>query len=238
MLNEKMKKNLLRGLAVLLALALVIGIGTQFRGGSLKATDEDEAATPVEEATHEVEILEVAPEDAEQAEEAENAEAAEGEEAENAEAVEDEEEENAEAVEDEEVENAEAVEGEEAENAEAAEGEEAEIAEEAEGEETENAEEAETEEEQAEEAEEEEKPELTVTISFENLSEGKVKVGSRIRLNSIVEGAPEGTELHYQWQCSADGENWINVENGNNATYEFELTEENNYYHWHLEVTC
>lgn len=237
MLNEKMKKNLLRGLAVLLALALVIGIGTQFRGGSLKATDEDEAATPAEEATHEVEILEVAPEDAEQAEEAENAEAAEGEEAENAEAVEGEEEENAEAVEDEEEENAEAVEDEEAENAEAVEGEEAENAEAVEDEE-ENAEAAETEEEQAEEAEEEEKPELTVTISFENLSEGKVKVGSRIRLNSIVEGAPEGAELHYQWQCSADGENWINVENGNNATYEFELTEENNYYHWHLEVTC
>lgn len=43
-MNEMVKKNLVRGLAVALAVALVVPIGAQFRDASLKAAEEDAAA--------------------------------------------------------------------------------------------------------------------------------------------------------------------------------------------------
>lgn len=47
-MKEKIKKYALRGGALLLAVVVVVGLSTQFRGASLKATDEDETFTNVE----------------------------------------------------------------------------------------------------------------------------------------------------------------------------------------------
>lgn len=254
-MNEMLKKNLVRGLAVVLAVAVVVSIGAQFRDASLKATEDDvavEAPAPVPEP--EVVVQEViveapapvvepapveepapvaeepaAPEEAAPAapEEAalEEAAPAEVEEAETEEAT----------LTEENTEEAEEAEAEELEK---------EPAEEemictcgaAEGEP--HAEDCPLYVAEEEKEPEEEKPELNVTISFVNLSEGTVKLGSHILLQSQVEGAPEGAELHYQWMCSADGASWEPVAGANGATYAFELTANNNYYYWHLEVTC
>lgn len=247
-MNEMLKKNLVRGLAVVLAMAMAVLIGAQFRDASLKATEDDvamDAPAPVPEPEVVVQeviveapapVVEPAPvEESAPAEEpapvaeesvaSEEAAPAEVEEAETEEAT----------LTEENTEEAEEAEAEELEK---------EPAEEevictcgaAEGEP--HAEDCPLYVAEEEKEPEEEKPELNVTISFVNLSEGKVKLGSHILMQSQVEGAPEGAELHYQWMCSADGASWEPVAGANGATYAFELTANNNYYYWHLEVTC
>lgn len=244
MFNGKGNKYLIGAAAVMLALVMVVGIGTQFGDSSLKATDEDENATPIEETTIDVQVLEIAPEEEEPAEAAEETVAPEVTEtveetaAEPETSIEDTEEaaEPENAVE----ETEEAVEPENAvEETEKAVEPAAAVKDTEEAAETEKPAEEDKKIEEDEETEEEkveEDTELQVSIYFINLSEGKVKYGSRIQLISQVSGAPEGCELRYQWQCSTDGGNWVDVQNGNGATYEFVLDETNAGQYWRVLV--
>ena len=64
----------------------------------------------------------------------------------------------------------------------------------------------------------------------------EVKSGTMVTMTAILSGF-DNCEYEIQWQRSLDGQNWENVENGNNLTYTFELTKDTIAYVWNAKVT-
>lgn len=231
-MNEKMKKALLRAVAVAAAAALTVSLSAHFRDGALKASEEDEPAeiSAVEE-TQEVVVQEVPIEEIPEEivipeEEALPAESEEEPAAEAAEPAE---------------EAGETAQSEEAET----EDPEAKSKEETEPECTCEAAEdephaygcplyVEPEEAAEETAEEEALPELDVVMTVTVMDGGELAYGKHVRLTAVVSGAEE-SEVDYMWFYSVGGSDWIPI--GSNSPYfDLILDETNGQYSWKVSV--
>lgn len=76
--------------------------------------------------------------------------------------------------------------------------------------------------------------ELKVRIKLIVLNEdGILTYGSDVRLQAIVDNAPEGVELHYAWYCSAD---WDTPLPADGDHYDFTVDRSNAWYEWQVDV--
>lgn len=82
----------------------------------------------------------------------------------------------------------------------------------------------------------EEEKEYSVYIWCELLSEGKYDVGAEVGFYSELKGFEDVEELGFEWQCSADGENWEDYSGAAGETFSYVVTEENYNFTWRLIV--